>query len=138
MNKLSKIYMKYIVKSFTAYIIFILLGIFFFIYVSLNVKVEVIETFEGIYAEERLVINETVNYPIEKIYAYQSRNEEIITYNVKDIDIIDESYTVLFLGESDDIGKLEGVIRIDVVKKHVSIFSVIFCGEKRYVEKGLK
>ena len=135
MEKFINFYYKYVVKIPTLYFLFIIVGISTFLYFLFNTDVALIQTFEGIYAEDRLIINEAVDYPIEKVYAYQNRSDKIITYEIDDAEIIDDSYTVLYISKYDLSKTLEGTIKIDVEKQKISVINIIFGLQKRYIEE---
>ena len=130
-----RFYTKYVVKKPIVFVVFVALGIFLFCYLVLNTKVAVIDTYEGNYAENRLSINEVVEYPFEEIYAYNRRSELVLKYNVERIEVIDNDYTVVFIDNLSYENQLQGVIKVDIPKEYVSLFSIIIGTENRYVEK---
>ena len=130
-----RFYTKYVVKKPIVFVVFVALGIFLLCYLVLNTKVAVIDTYEGNYAENRLIINEVVEYPFEEIYAYNRRSELVLKYNVERIEVIDNDYTVVFIDNLSYENQLQGVIKVDIPKEYVSLFSIIIGTENRYVEK---
>ena len=134
MTCFKNIYYKYVVKYPVLFFTFMIVGIFTFLYFSFNTEVTLIETFEGNYADDRLIINEVVDYPINKAYAYQNRSDKVIEYEITDVEIIDECYTVLYFCSTDVNTSLEGTIKIDVEKQKIKIINMLWGMQKRYVE----
>lgn len=134
MNRITNFYYKYVVKYPVLYFTFIIIGISIFLCLSYNTEVALIETFEGNYADDRLIINEVVDYPINKAYAYQNRSDKVIEYEITDVEIIDECYTVLHFCSSDINSSLEGTIKIDVEKHKIKIINMLLGMQKRYVD----
>lgn len=137
MPKTNKFYYRYFVKSHIPYYLMIVMGIAFFLYYTSATEVSVLETFEGTYAEDRLIINQVVDYPIEKVYAYHDRSDKVIAYKVLRVTYIDESYTVLYVDKSNESAPLEGTVKIDVEKEYTSLLSVVSGLKKRYTEKEM-
>lgn len=134
MNRIINYYYKYVVKYPVLYFTFIIIGLSTFLYLSLNTEVALIETFEGNYAEDRLIINEVVDYPINIVYAYQNRSDKVIEYEITDMEIIDECYTVLYFRSTDINTSLEGTIKIDVEKEKIKIINILLGMQQRYVD----
>lgn len=134
MNRIINYYYKYVVKYPVLYFTFIIIGISTFFFLSFNTEVALIETFEGNYADDRLIINEVVDYPINKAYAYQNRSDKVIEYEITDMEIIDECYTVLYFSSTDINTLLEGTIKIDVEKQKIKIINMLLGMQKRYVD----
>ena len=97
MSRLFRFYSKYVVKNIWLYIAFVIIGIGLFLILAMNTKVSIIETFEGTYADDRLILYEVVDYPIEKVYAYKDRSDFVVTYNILKTEIMDGQNTVLFV-----------------------------------------
>lgn len=138
MTRFVRLYLKWFVKTHILYVLVIVIGLSSFVCLAVNTKVAVIETFEGIYADDRLIINQVVDYPIAKAYAYQDRSDKVTSYTVLSIEHIDDSYTVLFIDKSKEQEPFEGVISVDVEKEYVCLLDVVLGLKKRYVEKGTK
>lgn len=135
---LKNIYHKYMVKSHTLFVVIVILFIALFLFLSLSIKVSIIETLDGTSGDDKLIINQMVYYPINKVYVYQDRSKRIVPYDVLGIEYVDETYTVVFIDNIVGAEGFEGVIKIDVEKEQVSLLSVIFGFNKRYVESNLK
>ena len=135
---LKNIYHKYMVKSHTLFVVIVILFIALFLFLSLSIKVSIIETLDGTSGDDKLIINQMVYYPINKVYVYQDRSKRIVPYDVLGIEYVDETYTVVFIDNIVGDEGFEGVIKIDVEKEQVSLLSVIFGFNKRYVESNLK
>lgn len=138
MTRFVKFYLKWFVKTHTLYVLVIIFSLISFVYLAINAKVAVIETFEGIYADNRLIINQVVDYPVEKVYVYQDRSDKINSYTVLRVEQIDNSYTVLFIDKFEEQDSFSGVITIDVEREYVSLLDITLGLKKRYVEKGTK
>ena len=132
------LYNKYIVKSISVYLLLIVLGIVTFLHLTLTTQIALLETYEGISTQNRIVVNEVVDYPFQRVYVYQNRSENVVGYNVFDVQYIDDSFTVIFVDSVDQFDSFEGVVRVDIEKGMVSLFHVVLGMEKRYVGKALK
>lgn len=135
MSRLYQFYSKYVVKSILLYLAFIIIGVSLFLILSMNTQVSIIETFDGTYADDRLILYEVVDYPIEKVYAYKDRSDFVVTYNVLKTEIMDGQNTVLFVDKKEKAVELNGTITIEAEKGHTSLLSIVLETEKRYVVK---
>ena len=121
MSRLFRFYSKYVVKNIWLYIAFVIIGIGLFLILAMNTKVSIIETFEGTYADDRLILYEVVDYPIEKVYAYKDRSDFVVTYNILKTEIMDGQNTVLFVEKKEKAVNLNGTITIEAEKGYTLI-----------------
>lgn len=136
MSRLFRFYSKYVVKNIWLYIAFVIIGIGLFLILAMNTKVSIIETFEGTYADDRLILYEVVDYPIEKVYAYKDRSDFVVTYNILKTEIMDGQNTVLFVEKKEKAVNLNGTITIEAEKGYTSLLNIVLGIEKRYVVKS--
>ena len=134
MSRLFRFYSKYVVKNIWLYIAFVIIGIGLFLILAMNTKVSIIETFEGTYADDRLILYEVVDYPIEK--AYKDRSDFVVTYNILKTEIMDGQNTVLFVEKKEKAVNLNGTITIEAEKGYTSLLNIVLGIEKRYVVKS--
>lgn len=135
MSTLSDFYYKYVVKVPILFFLLIAVGILFVIVFSTNIEVSVIETFEGCFAEDRIIINEVVDYPVGNVYVYQNRSDRVDKFEIADTEIIDECYSVLKIKNNNSCAVFEGTVKLDVEKQKLKMLYLIFGLKKRYIEK---
>ena len=135
MSTLSDFYYKYVVKVPILFFLLIAVGILFVIVFSTNIEVSVIETFEGCFAEDRIIINEVVDYPVGNVYVYQNRSDRVDKFEIADTEIIDGCYSVLKIKNTNSCAVFEGTVKLDVEKQKLKMLYLIFGLKKRYIEK---
>ena len=135
MSTLSYFYYKYVVKVPILFFLLIAVGILFVIVFSTNIEVSVIETFEGCFAEDRIIINEVVDYPVGNVYVYQNRSDRVDKFEIADTEIIDGCYSVLKIKNNNSCAVFEGTVKLDVEKQKLKMLYLIFGLKKRYIEK---
>ena len=133
-----KLYERNVVRKHWLYYSFILICVCFSLFLLFTTKVAVIEKFSGVAADDRIIVNEIVDYPIKTIYVYQNRSDMVVRYAVTDVEHVDQSYTVLFIEEVSENVRFEGTIYIDIENGYINLLDVVIGSEKRYVEKDLK
>ncbi len=142
-RRFSNWYVKYIIKHPFAFYAFLVIGILLFIILSLNIKIDIIETESAavqIVSEEaggtRLIINDEIELCSSTIYLYEDRNIEIMKNSVRSVHY-DNGKTILVLDsginiyESYTVGnesllKLVGNMNVDVVVGKQSLLKLIF------------
>ena len=135
MSTLSDFYYKYVVKVPILFFLLIAVCILFVIVFSTNIEVSVIETFEGCFAEDRIIINEVVDYPVGNVYVYQNRSDRVDKFEIADTEIIDGCYSVLKIKNNNSCAVFEGTVKLDVEKQKLKMLYLIFGLKKRYIEK---
>ncbi len=135
---MGNLYHKYIVKSHAFFVVLIVIFVLLFLYISYTIKLSVVETFDGTSGDDRLIINQIVDYPVDKIYVYQDRSEKVCSYIISKTECVDDSFTVLYIKNNGEKNQFDGVVKIDVEKEKVDLLSILLGFKKRYVEKDLK
>ena len=133
MRRKPDIYTKYVIKSIVPFIIFLIIGVTLFLLLSLTIEIETVKTYKGYYDENKVIINERIEYELDSVYVYKSRSEKLYKLDVAEKSYIDY-YTLLNL-ETEIPGDavLDGNISIDVVTEHNTLLSIILGIEKKYV-----
>ena len=131
----NSFYMKNLIKKPWLYLAFIAVGVSLFLWLTLTNEVAVLDSYTGTYADDRLIINEVIDYPISKIYIYKNRSNGVYVYNTENSEIIDDSYTILYINKNATSNSLSGVVYIEVEKQYTSLLSIILRTESRYVQK---
>lgn len=127
MKTLSKIYVKYLLKSGVVFYSFLLIGIIGFLLMTLSLKLDMVTTYDAYFAENRIVLNENPNTEIDSLYAYKARNEKVYSFTVTDVEYIDQ-YMILYIGDTDKSmqNALSGNIKVDIVAERRTLLEVIF------------
>ena len=85
-NKLREnLYVKYIVKSTKLFYICLIIFVFFFIIIGINMKLDVKKSFLAQLKENRLSIdiNEPINIKNKKIYLYKDKSKQVVKDKIK-------------------------------------------------------
>lgn len=137
-NFFTRFYERYIVKSTRVFFVFITLCVVFFLFSVFNTKVAIVETFDGSCSDNRIIINEVVEYPVTKVYIYKNRSDIVVDYEIIAVERIDGCFTVLYANTSEPIINFDGTIKIDVEKEYKPLINIILGIDQRYVEKDRK
>lgn len=133
LNTFSKLYTKFFIKSSKLYISFLLTGLLFVLFITINTNVSIIKTYDGIYAENRILINEIVAQDLDEIYIYKNREENIHHCSVKKVDYFDDIYTIVYVDIDNIRYSYEGVLKIDVAAGKTNLLEIILGIQKRYI-----
>ena len=95
---------------------------------------EIIDTYNGSYSDNKIIINETVDNPLEKFYVYRSRNDRIYTFHKGEKEYLDD-FTIIYVDNESvkDIFTLNGNVKIDVIVGEATLLEVLFGIQKKYV-----
>lgn len=131
MKKISILYTKYIIKSSLLYYTFLLSGIILFLTLTLNLKVEVVESYTGYYENNRIVINESLDYTVDTIYVYKTRGENVYRFSRLEKRFV-EQYTILEIYDDNVLNNtLDGNITIEIVRGKTPLFNIIIGKDKK-------
>jgi len=136
LKKLSKIYTKYIIKSQILFSFFLIIGTAAFLVMTLTLKIDILTRYNGIFADNRIIVNEILDETVESVYAYKSRNDRVYSFPVTQVSYVDD-YSVLHIDSVDKINpnNLMGGIGIDIITGRVSLFELIFIKAGQRLEK---
>ena len=87
MRRKPDIYTKYVIKSIVPFIIFLIIGVTLFLVLSLTIEIETVKTYKGYYDENKVIINERIEYELDSVYVYKSRSEKLYK-----LDVAEKSY----------------------------------------------
>ena len=136
---LNNLYKTFIVNSFFVFLIFLLVFSLLFIHICIIVSVPIIQTYDGLVFDNRIIIYESIEYVFETAYIYKSREEYVVPCDITKIEIIDDNCTVLYWTAKDqaEVNKEQwsGTINIDIEKESVALLELILGTEKRYINK---
>ena len=143
MMKFSKFYLNIIIKKPYVFIFTILISVFILVFMLVNIKVDIIETYEvkletseGI-SFVKIDTNKALhNFQNNRVLIYINRNNTIVQINVKEIKIDDECYLLIF-NETEKLNDFVGKenLKIDIFVGKESLLSRIFLrGGKDYAQ----
>ena len=115
------------------YTLFVIISMSIILVSLIIIKVPVLETFEGNFEGERVIINEVVDYSVSNIYVYKTRSSNLEKYKVLSSTVIENNYTVLYVEIQSDYERMDGVVKIDAEKKQVPLLFVILGIENKYI-----
>ena len=120
--KNQKCYIKYIVKSPIVFFLFLLLGVFLFLYYSINLELNIIQSLRANIEDNNIIIEGEYYVQSDVIYLYVDRNERIQKLKFKQI-VHTEGHTIFV---TEDSIELSGEIIVDVVIDKQSLLKNIF------------
>ena len=143
MMKFSKFYLNIIIKKPYVFIFTILISVFILVFMLVNIKVDIIETYEvkletseGI-SLVKIDTNKALhNFQNNRVLIYINRNNTIVQINVKEIKIDDECYLLIF-NETEKLNDFVGKenLKMDIFVGKESLLSRIFLrGGKDYAQ----
>ena len=128
MKAFSKFYVKYIIKNSFIFYTFLLISVGTFIFLTLTIKINIVETYSATVEGETVKLNDTSNLflKFEEAYVYKDRNTEVIRISESDIDFSNNQiyinllkYNPTSLHESDQIN-------VDIVVGQRTLLETIF------------
>ncbi len=127
MERFSKFYIKYIVKSSVVFYTVIAVFIFVFIFISLTIKVDRVTMYPASFSNDRVIINDILKTPVDHIYMYKTQNEKVYFLPAFGMEEI-EQYTVIYINTegNDDIHTISGIVSVDIVTDKYSLLELIF------------
>lgn len=127
MKSFSKIYVKYIIKKPIIFYIFLLLGICLFLMLTLTLKLETIEKYDAYYQDGIIKVEIDDINSVNKIYAYNNKNEKIYTITVKEIAYeVGNSCLHIYEEDIELIQELGSNFKIEISTGYESLFKRIF------------
>jgi hypothetical protein len=133
MEKVSRLYIKYIIKSKVIFCAFLAVGIIGFLFMTMSLKLDLVKRYEAYFDNNKIVIQEELD-DIDFLYAYKSLNERVYLFDVREIERV-EQYTIIYVeNEDENIKKnLLGIVRLEMVTGETSLFDLIYirAGKKR-------
>lgn len=81
---LTKLYVKYMVKSQKIFYGYIMLFIILFVVISYKIELQVRSTYEGVLEENTITIksDDVMNYLGKTIYVYTDKNQKVSSFNI--------------------------------------------------------
>lgn len=122
MKKFSRLYVKYIVKTPVIFYLFLIIGIVLFLYFSLGLKLDVVQSVKANIEDNRFIVVGEYETQSDMIYLYNDRNEKIYKLKIQQIERID-GQTIFVINNS--VG-LSGDIQADIVTGSQTLFERIF------------
>ena len=125
-HTLSRIYIKYIMKSKILFCAFLTVGVVGFLAMTLSVKFDIVTKYDAYFDENKVIINEEL-YDIDSFYIYRSLNEKVYHFSVQEIEHL-EQYTILYVDNEDENIKknLLGNVSLEIVTGEQSLFELIY------------
>ena len=134
---LSRLYIKYIIKSKIVFYAFLAAGIVGFLVMILSIKLDIVTKYEAYFDSNKIVINEELDN-IDSLYAYRSLNEKVYLFDVREIEYVDD-YTILYIDNEDETIKnnLLGIVKLEIVTGKTNLFELIYirAGKKQDEQK---
>lgn len=121
-SKFSMLYIKYTVKTPIVFYVFLTAGIVLFLYMTLNLSLDVTQSFDAEVSEDKVTFDCGYEIVSNIIYLYTDRNEKIYKYNFTAIEV-ENGITVLLINNAD---ALSGNYKADIVVGKQSLFERIF------------
>lgn len=125
-NKLREnLYVKYIVKSTKLFYICLIIFVFFFIIIGINMKLDVKKSFLAQLKENRLSIdiNEPINIKNKKIYLYKDKSKQVVKDKIKKT-FYENGKQYIEISKSHN--ELKDKVTIEVVTSHDLLLKRIF------------
>lgn len=119
-NKYSRLYIKYIVKNPIIFYSFLAAGIALFLYMTLNLKLEITHSFDTEINGNEVSFDCGYEYISDTIYLYKDRNEKI--YKLKFTKAIAQSGKPVLIIDNPD--KISGSYKAELI-----------IGEQTFLEK---
>ena len=125
------LYLKYFVKSRRIFLAFLIICTILFFFCANAIKIEKVITYSGTYAENRIIVNDTINYNTNKLYAYKNRGEKITRFKVLETTYVDD-FTLFYVDDDEVYDMLNGNIKIDLVYGYTTLLDVLFKVDFKY------
>ena len=122
MKQFSRFYVKYVIKTPIIFYTFLIVGISLFIYLSLSLKLDIVQSIKANIADDKIVLNGEYHNISDVIYLYNDRNEKIYKFKIKSTE--NENGKTVFFIDSDI--NLSGDVNIDIVIGNRTLFERIF------------
>ncbi|MCX7748159.1 MAG: hypothetical protein N2645_14935 [Clostridia bacterium] len=113
----SKLYLNPVI-----YYMFLLAGVILFVYLSLNIKLDVVQNVKANIKDDRIIIEGEYNTKSDAIYLYNDRNEKIYKLTIEHLEYID-GQTVFIINNTTE---LFGDIQADIVTGSQTLLERIF------------
>ena len=118
----SRWYVRYIIKNSATFYLFVLIGVILFVYLSLNIKLDVMESVQAEVSGGQVIIDGEYTPLSDTVYLYTDRNEDMRKVTVKDAEFDGET-TVLYI--DGDIS-VTGSINADIVVGKQTLLGLVF------------
>jgi len=132
---MNQFYERFLVKSHLLYWVVIIAWILIFVVISTAIPIDVLETLEGNYISEGIILNEIYEYNEDYLYVYKSKSDIVERCNVSDIEYIDGQYTKINITGISDYVAYEGNVKIDLIVGKTNLLRIILGIDQKYAEK---
>jgi len=123
-SKLKKMYVKYVIKSSILYYFFLLFGVALFLFLSLNLRLDVRESFNGTIEEQKIIIYGEHAPICNVIHIYENRNDAIYAVVVDEV-VFQNNNTVLKLNDNENL-VFVGDVQVELTVRQQTLFERIF------------
>ena len=121
----EKLYLRCMIKSPLLFFSMLILVIASFILLAMTTEIDIVQTYDGSFSGNRIILNEILSEPAEIVYVYKNRGERILKLSITEMDSEDEQYTILYFDEKADTEYYDGKIKLDVVKEQSTLLRIM-------------
>ena len=122
MKKFSTLYVKYIIKAPIVFYMFLFSGVVLFLWFSLSLKLDVVQSVTADIKENRVAITGEYVVKSHMIYFYSDRNEKKDKLKIEQVELKD-GQTLLIIN---NIIGLSGEVQADIIIDSQTLFERIF------------
>ena len=127
---IKKMYYRYLVKNPFLYYAYLIIWSGLILAAVQNIEIDIVDTYLGMSSENRILINERIDYSIEEVYVYKSKNKETYKYNIVEVENIENNMMLLVADK--DIS-LDGNVYIDIISDKAVIGDIVAGNRRKYI-----
>ena len=121
-TKFQRMYVKYIMKSPAIFILFLIIGIFLFSFIFLNIRLNIMRQGEVEVIDSQIFFDNIYETVSNTVYLYYDRNEEIFKFEAEKLSEENGKTVMIINNESN----LSGEMDAEIIVGTQTLFEKIF------------